>query len=296
MRMLSTAALLSFLTLWGSVHASEQPTKAEAEAKAEKRNVEPEEVAKKMSRKVSMKFVNSHLEELLATLSSAAQVEMIEVDPRLDREGRKRITITVEEVTVREVLDQVARELGACAWYCDGGYWIAKEPPESATTDRPMTPLTDEQRRLAAQAIADLSGEDKDKRVAAGQRLKESGLPVLPMLEEDLAAPDSSLERQRCLVGLIEEVRLAGGLDAELAKALRNEADLKFDNAPLEKVLAFLAGQSGGVFSADPDLAKKRFSMRMMNMRMDYALEWIARIAEARLIKTGKTIKLVKKP
>jgi type II secretory pathway component GspD/PulD (secretin) len=293
--MLMAAVALSSVLLWASAWPGEGPSKGEA--KAEKKDAEPEEFLKKMQRKVSFEFVDTPLAEGVSFLRSLTNVNII-VDPKLMEEAGG-ISLMATDTPVRTALDQMAQAVGARAYYRDGGYWISKNPPadeKPASKPVPVPALTEEQRKLAAQAIAELGNEDYEAREAAGEKLRKLGPAVVPLLEESLKAENKDAERQTRLTRLVEDLKLGGDLDAQLAQALQRRVSFEFVDTPLSEAMTFLGSlTTRAKFSVDPDLDGIQINLRVTDMKMDLALEWIARLAEAKVVKSGNTVKLVKK-
>jgi hypothetical protein len=46
----------------------------------------------------------------------------------------------------------------------------------------------------------------------------------------------------------------------------------------------------------DPALAQAPISLRVNDMSLDVALEWVAKLLDAKVVKSGNTVKLAPKP
>jgi len=292
MRALMVTAALSSVVLWASAWAGEEPTKGEA--KDEKKDAEPEELLKKMQRKVSFDFDPAPLDEVVHFLRTLSKVDLI-VDPKLAAE-EKVIMLKATDLPIRMALDQVAQAVGARAYYRDGGYWISRSAPaDEKPAAKPVARLTEEQRKAAAQAVAELGSEEFPTREAASEKLRKLSPAVVPLLEEALKGEQNDAERQTRLTRLIEDLKVGGDLSAELAKALQRRVSFEFVDKPLGEVAVFLSSFTRGDVTADPALNHVPINLRVTDMKLDHALEWIARLADAKVVKSGNTIKLVKK-
>jgi hypothetical protein len=194
---------------------------------------------------------------------------------------------------------------------------------EAKAGDRPSAAkappaLTDEQRQGVLDAIQGLGHEDFGKREAASQAILRAGPAALPLLEAKLKEEHTDAERQSRLARLIEELKCDAGGDpaAELARALATKVSFEFAETPAEQVMQFFASLCGtarvlGVsaqgdpqialkqraqFIVDPALAQAPISLRVNDMSLDVALEWVAKLLDAKVVKSGNTVKLAPKP
>jgi hypothetical protein len=296
MRALILAAALSPIVLWASAWAGEEPAKGEA--KPEKKDAEPEEVLKKMQRPVSFDFTETPFVEAVTFINSLSRACMI-VDPKLAAEGNRPITMKMKDTALRTALDQIAQTAGAGVYYCDGAYWISKNPPEEVTlTLKPKPPLTEEQSKAALQAVSELGSDKYQTREAASEKLRklDAVAGVSPVIEEALKAEKSDEERKMRLTKLVEELR--GELSPELAKRLHRTVSFCFcGDEPLSEVLSFFTSLSGVEMIAEPALREAKLCgpLRLTGQRMDHALRWVARFADANIVYCGDKIKLAKK-
>lgn len=178
--------------------------------------------------------------------------------------------------------------------------------------------LTDEQRQVLDQAIRDLGSEDYATREAASARILAIGRAAVPLLEEKLKSEREDAERGSRLRKLLDDLRADGQGEpfGALAQALEGKVSFEFADTPAAEAMEFLsrmvgrAGQavgragaqgailaklSGVRFSVDDALAQMPVSLKVNDMALKTAIEWIARLLDARVIKSGNTLRLAVK-
>lgn len=274
--------------------AGKEERDPDAQAKAE--------IEKQLARKLTVDLKDTPLDEALNFLRSLTTCTMI-LDPKIAAEGMPKISLALKEVPLKDALEQIAAAAGAKYYIKDKALFISKAPPEKAPppAPKPVTPLTEDQKAQARRALENLAHEDYAERENASKRLREMGSAVVPFLEEYLAKGDPDAERLLRVRGLIEKLKVPtsdGELSPEAARLLKRKVSFEFVDTPLEEAAAFLAAlnkNKGLKILVDDGLAKTPINLRVNDLELGSAVEWIARLADGTIVKSGDTIKIARK-
>jgi len=262
---------------------AEEPARKDAPA-------EPEPAT--MEKKKSFEFQDSPLVEVVGYLREMARANVI-LDPKLVAANPPAVTWKPEEMTLREAFDRVAQAAQARVYWRNGAYFISRTPPAAAeekpAPPQPAPPLSQEQRREIEQAIRELGHENYETREAASARILKTGPAAAPLLEAALKVERDDPERQARLTILVAE------LDAEanpLAAPLKRKISFCTPETPLAEVMDLFTQISGVHFVADPEIANASITLQVNNMELGLTVIWVARLADAKVIKSGNTVRL----
>lgn len=271
--------------------AAEKPKAAKDEGK---KDAETEAMKAAMAKKVSFEFDETPVAEAVGFIDSLISATFI-IDPKL-RQENKSVSLKVTDMSAREALTKIAAQAGAKVYAKDGVYYIGTEAPESAQkAAQAPAKLTAEQAKAVEAAIKDLGSEDFATREAASKAIAAAGTGALPILDAALQKTDDP-EAQSRLKQLADAFRLQLGGDegsAALNKALERKISFEFTDTPLSDAVSFLDSLvkgTGGKIAVDPEVANREISFRVTDMKLELALEWLAKLADCHLVKSGNTV------
>lgn len=273
---------------------AEKPKAAKDEGKKEAKDAETEEMKTAMAKKVSFEFTDIPLDEAVAFLRQLAQTTIVIDRGLLDE--RQVVSLTVTDLPMREALGKLVALAGAEVFVQNGGYFISKETPGSAQKPaQALAKLTAEQAKAVEEAIANLSSDEFNTREAASKAIAGAGAGALPILEAALNRADDP-EAQSRLKDLVQGLKdqLGGGSGSDaLNQALARKVSFEFTDTPLADAVAFLDSLirgKGAKIAVDPEVAKRSISLKVSEMKLELALEWVAKLADCQLVKSGGTV------
>lgn len=279
---------------------AEKPAVAKDEGKKEAKDAETEEMKQAMAKKVSFEFEDAALSDSINFLQSLTSVSMI-VDPKLKADEHK-FTLKAKDMPLREALVKFAATAGAKVYVKDGAYYIGTEAPEGAQKIRQEPEkLTEAQVKVVEEAIKNLSSDDFSTREAASRAIADAGTGALPQLQAAMKQTDD-VEAQSRLKELVQVFleQLGGDEGSEaLNKALERKVSFEFIDTPLSETITFLNSlvRNSGAKIEVSDTAPRdaAINLRVTDMKLGMALEWLAKLADCHLVKSGGTVTVKRK-
>lgn len=258
-----------------------------AVAPANENEPEPEALAAALARKVSFEFEDTPLEEGLDFLVSLSKAPPLRCE--LGLRG-KEISLKVQNVSMRNALEQFAGKAGAKVYFVDGAYWLGTSAPvptkDLLPAPKEIPALTDGEKTQARAAIKALGADDYADRDAARLALRKLGLGVLPVLREAHAVRADDPERRTQVAALIKEceaLQEAGPLGLELALALKRPVTLDLEYTTLGEIAEQLSGKTMPVKAA-PSVKNMQVTGRFHDVPLGAALRWFARLSGTTLV------------
>lgn len=280
--------------------AGEKPKDAKDEGKKGSQEVETEEMKKAMARKVSFEFIDTPVSEGVNFIDSLVSITFV-IDPKVKQED-KWVTLRVTDMPASEALGKIAAAVGAKVFVKDGAYYIGKEAPGDAKK-APQAPakLTAEQAKAVEAAIKDLASDEFATREAASKAIADAGIGALPLLQAAMKKTDDveAQSRMKALAqAFLEELGGDEGSEA-LNNALERKVSFEFIDTPLSETITFLNSlvRNSGAKIEVSDTAPRdaAINLRVTEMKLGMALEWIAKLSDCQLVKSGGTVTVKRK-
>jgi len=161
--------------------------------------------------------------------------------------------------------------------------------------------LSDEQKKTVDLAINDLCSEEFEVRERASKQILDLGPGAIPQLEVTLKVSDDDAERQERAKKLVDELKAkhrGGPTSDQIQVALTHMVSFEFVDMPVKACLERLCEQVDlpkNAILAEPDFEDVAISLRVSDMQLGMALQWLSRLAEAEVEVAEDKIMLVKK-
>jgi len=171
----------------------------------------------------------------------------------------------------------------------------AKPKEEKGEPLKPLPALGDEQKKTVDQAIKDFASEEFEVRERASKEVLEAGPGAIPQLETALKTGGDDAEKQARVKKLVDELKAkhrGGPTPEQLRDALAAKVSFEFVDKPLQQCLDALCTQVAlpkGAIKADDGVANIPLSLRVADVQLELALQWVGKLAGAafHLEKTG---------
>lgn len=271
--------------------AAEKPKVAQSEGT---QDAETEAMKAAMAKKVSFEFVETPVAEAVGFIDSLISATFI-IDPKLKQEN-KSVSLKVTDLPASEAMAKLAAQVGAKVYVKDGAYYIGKEVPADAFVPaQAPAKLTAEQAKAVEAAIKDLANDDFNTREAASKAIADAGTGALPLLQAAMKKTDDVEAQNRMQVLVQAFLEQLGGDEgsAALNKALERKISFEFTDTPLSDAVSFLDSLvkgTGGKIAVDAEVANRQVSFKVTDMKLELALEWLAKLADCHLVKSGNTV------
>jgi len=162
----------------------------------------------------------------------------------------------------------------------------------AADAPKPAPVLTDAEKAQVEKQIKALDANDFSVRDGAEKSLIAMGAKILPSVK---AALENTKEPEvRSRLGHIAQAFAPGPSKLEIEAALATTVTFEFADTSLADALKTLQGMSKGVLvlEADPSLANASISLKVTAMKVSLALEWIGKVAGAKVEVNGNHVSL----
>lgn len=251
-----------------------------------------------MDRRVSFEFAETPVPEALAFLQSLVKVNVI-IDPKALKSATEPITLKAQNLTVRDTFKEIARQSKLEMVWKDQAllFRLPEKPAPAAPAPAPLPELDAAQREALKGALGQLGAEEFADREAGLEAIKKLGAGTLPHLREAHKASLDAEVRAR-LENLIEELDPQaenGKMPAAVRRKLQRKVSFEFVDTPLEEAGAFVSSLTQVGVVVDRELKQVPISLRVADMSLDLALEWICKLADAKLTYTNGSLVIAKK-
>ncbi|GMV79314.1 MAG: hypothetical protein AMXMBFR7_04980 [Planctomycetota bacterium] len=251
-----------------------------------------------MDKRVSFEFAETPVSEALAFLQSLLKVNVI-IDPKALKGATEPITLKAQDLTVRDAFKEIARQSKLEMVWKDQAllFRLPEKPEPAAPAPAPLPELDAAQRDALKGALGKLGAEDFADREAGLETIKKLGAGTLPHLREAHKASLDAEVRAR-LEHLIEELdpqAVNGRIPAAVRRKLQRKVSFEFVDTPLEDAGAFVGNLIQVGVVVDREIKDSPICLRVTDMSLDLALEWICKLAEAKLTFTNGSLLITKK-
>lgn len=251
-----------------------------------------------LDRRISFEFAETPVSEALAFLRSLVKVNVI-IDPKALKSADEPITLKAQDLAVRDAFKEIARQSKLEMVWKDQAllFRLPEKPAPAAPPPAPLPELDAAQREALKGALGKLGAEEFADREAGFETIKKLGAGTLPHLREAHKASLDAEVRGR-LENLIEELdpqAVNGKIPAAVRRKLQRKVSFEFVDTPLEDAGAFLSSLTQVGVVVDREVKDVPINLRVTDMSLDLALEWVCKLADAKLTFANGSLLIAKK-
>jgi hypothetical protein len=238
----------------------------------------------RFSRNVTFEFAESDFDDVMNFILNFSRATII-LDSKVKTSDLPRINLKIQDITLKEALDQALEKAGVEAIACDGAIFVFKKGAYAIKPPEAPPPLSKEQAGRFAEAFASINADEFDARERATKSILQLGRGSVPLIENALSKDcdaETRLRLKKIILALTPRPLFDEPLElTEALDGLENRVTFCFSDQSIEECVKFLKTLNSGRLSlaVDDSVSKQTVNVRVNDLSLGNAIRWTARQA-----------------